>query len=143
MDELDALETAFESAGHEFYVAYRRRRVGKTEPLKEFCADRPHTTSSRPRKRKPASVRSSSRRSPITSTTESLVEDNCLKQIQELVDHPAFTEPVRVMPDTHWGAGAPIGFTMPLPDRVVRFDRCLPSLDWRSSPFGRGLDSAQ
>ncbi|QLH81393.1 RtcB family protein [Halosimplex pelagicum] len=50
---------------------------------------------------------------------ESLVEDNCLAQIQELVDHPAFTEPVRVMPDTHWGAGAPIGFTMPLPDRVV------------------------
>jgi len=50
---------------------------------------------------------------------ESLFEDNCLAQIQELVDHPAFTEPVRVMPDTHWGADAPIGFTMPLPDRVV------------------------
>ena len=49
----------------------------------------------------------------------SLVEANCLEQIQELVDHPAFTEPVRVMPDTHWGAGAPIGFTMPLAERVV------------------------
>jgi tRNA-splicing ligase RtcB len=48
-----------------------------------------------------------------------LVEDNCLKQIQRLLDHPAFTEPVRVMPDTHYGAGAPIGFTMPLPDQVV------------------------
>ena len=50
---------------------------------------------------------------------ESLVEENCLDQIRELIDHPAFTEPVRIMPDTHWGAGAPVGFTMPLPDRVV------------------------
>ncbi|MDS0277139.1 RtcB family protein [Halomicroarcula sp. S1AR25-4] len=50
---------------------------------------------------------------------ESLVEAGCRDQIQRLVDHPAFTEPVRVMPDTHWGAGAPIGFTMPLGDRIV------------------------
>ena len=50
---------------------------------------------------------------------DALVEESALEQIQELIDHPAFTEPVRVMPDTHWGAGAPIGFTMPLADRVV------------------------
>jgi RNA-splicing ligase RtcB len=50
---------------------------------------------------------------------ESLVEEGCMDQIQTLIDHPAFTEPVRIMPDTHWGAGAPIGFTMPLSDRVV------------------------
>ena len=50
---------------------------------------------------------------------ESLVEAGCMEQIQTLIDHPAFTEPVRIMPDTHWGAGAPIGFTMPLADRVV------------------------
>ena len=50
---------------------------------------------------------------------ESLVEANALDQLRELLDHPAFTEPVRVMPDAHWGAGAPIGFSMPLPDRVV------------------------
>ncbi|WP_324758702.1 RtcB family protein [Haloarcula sp. GH36] len=50
---------------------------------------------------------------------DSLVEEGCLDQIKTLIDHPAFTEPVRVMPDTHWGAGAPIGFTMPLADRVV------------------------
>jgi len=50
---------------------------------------------------------------------ESLVEAGCRKQIETLIDHPAFTEPVRIMPDTHWGAGAPIGFTMPLGDRVV------------------------
>ena len=50
---------------------------------------------------------------------ESLVEAGCMEQIQTLIDHPAFTEPVRIMPDTHWGAGAPIGFTMPLGDRIV------------------------
>ncbi|MEZ3116903.1 RtcB family protein [Halobaculum sp. MBLA0147] len=50
---------------------------------------------------------------------ESLVEDNAVEQVRTLADHPAFTEPIRVMPDTHWGAGAPIGFTMPLPDAVV------------------------
>lgn len=50
---------------------------------------------------------------------ESLIEENCLEQIRELIDHPAFTEPVRIMPDAHWGAGAPVGFTMSLPDKVV------------------------
>lgn len=40
--ELDALETAFESPEHAFYVVYGRRRVGKTALLTEFCADRPH-----------------------------------------------------------------------------------------------------
>lgn len=50
---------------------------------------------------------------------ESLIEDNCLDQIRELINHPAFTEPVRVMPDAHWGAGAPVGFTMKLPDKIV------------------------
>ncbi len=38
-DELTALETAFDSSGHDFYVVYGRRRVGKTEPLKEFCSE--------------------------------------------------------------------------------------------------------
>lgn len=41
-DELAALKTAFNSPGHDFYVVYGRRRVGKTELLKEFCTDRPH-----------------------------------------------------------------------------------------------------
>ena len=50
---------------------------------------------------------------------ESLIEENCRKQIRQLINHPAFTEPVRIMPDAHWGAGAPVGFTMSLPDKVV------------------------
>lgn len=33
-DELDALDTALESPGHDFCIVYDRRRVGKTEPLK-------------------------------------------------------------------------------------------------------------
>ena len=41
-EELDALETAYDSPGHELYVVYGRRRVGKTALLKEFCADRSH-----------------------------------------------------------------------------------------------------
>ncbi|ADD07572.1 DUF234 domain protein (plasmid) [Natrialba magadii ATCC 43099] len=41
-DELGALETAYKSPDHAFYVVYGRRRVGKTALLKEFCADRPH-----------------------------------------------------------------------------------------------------
>lgn len=50
---------------------------------------------------------------------ESLVGEGLLEQVREFVDHPAFTEPVRVMPDGHWGMGAPVGFTMPLPEQVV------------------------
>jgi len=55
----------------------------------------------------------------IMAEDESLLEESAIKQIQAVIDHPAFTEPVVVMPDTHWGAGAPIGFTMALPDSVV------------------------
>jgi hypothetical protein len=42
VDELDALTNAVESPGHEFFVVYGRRRVGKTALLKELCRDRPH-----------------------------------------------------------------------------------------------------
>ncbi|MFC4247838.1 ATP-binding protein [Natribaculum luteum] len=40
--ELDTLTAAVESPGADFIVVYGRRRVGKTELLKEFCANRPH-----------------------------------------------------------------------------------------------------
>jgi len=41
-EELAALSDAFESPGSDVFVVYGRRRVGKTELLKEFCTDRPH-----------------------------------------------------------------------------------------------------
>ena len=50
---------------------------------------------------------------------EEEIEDSCYEQIQNIVDHEAFTEPVRVMPDAHWGAGCVIGFSMPLTDKVI------------------------
>ncbi|MFC6615510.1 ATP-binding protein [Halopenitus salinus] len=41
-EELTALSDAFESPGSDVFVVYGRRRVGKTELLKQFCTDRPH-----------------------------------------------------------------------------------------------------
>jgi RNA-splicing ligase RtcB len=41
------------------------------------------------------------------------------EQIREIADHEAFQNPIRVMPDCHAGAGAVIGFTMPISRRVV------------------------
>jgi tRNA-splicing ligase RtcB len=47
------------------------------------------------------------------------VEERSLDQVQNLIDHEAFTESVRLMPDLHPGKGSVIGFTMPLGDRIV------------------------
>ena len=41
------------------------------------------------------------------------VEGECISQIYSFVNHPAFTGPVAIMPDTHSGKGSVIGFTMP------------------------------
>lgn len=41
-EELAALSGAFESPGSDVFVVYGRRRVGKTELLKQFCTDRLH-----------------------------------------------------------------------------------------------------
>lgn len=46
------------------------------------------------------------------------VDEACIEQVEELVDHEAFRNPVRIMPDAHAGAGAVIGFTMELGDRI-------------------------
>jgi tRNA-splicing ligase RtcB len=48
-------------------------------------------------------------------------EQEALDQIKEMVNHEAFEgdENVAIMPDFHWGAGAVIGFTMPLDNRIV------------------------
>ena len=41
-DELAVLERAYRSERAELFVLYGRRRVGKTELLQVFCADKPH-----------------------------------------------------------------------------------------------------
>lgn len=56
-------------------------------------------------------------------TTATLTIDNaeatCVAQINQFVNHPAFTNPVVIMPDTHAGKGCVIGFTMPMTPKVI------------------------
>jgi tRNA-splicing ligase RtcB (3'-phosphate/5'-hydroxy nucleic acid ligase) len=47
------------------------------------------------------------------------VEPECVKQIVGFINHPAFTNPVAIMPDCHAGKGAVIGFTMKMSDKVI------------------------
>ena len=47
------------------------------------------------------------------------VEPECISQIYEMVNHPAFTNPIAIMPDTHKGKGSVIGFTMKVGDKVI------------------------
>ncbi|MFC7188400.1 RtcB family protein [Halocatena marina] len=49
---------------------------------------------------------------------DDLLDDMAVEQIQKMVSHEAFQEPVAIMPDSHAGSGAVIGFTMPLGNRV-------------------------
>jgi RNA-splicing ligase RtcB len=46
------------------------------------------------------------------------VEETCAAQITEFINHPAFTNPVAIMPDTHAGK-TPIGFTMKMTDKII------------------------
>ena len=47
------------------------------------------------------------------------VEESCVAQINHFVNHPAFTNPIAIMPDTHAGKGSVIGFTMPMSNRLI------------------------
>jgi RNA-splicing ligase RtcB len=47
------------------------------------------------------------------------VEESCLKQINDMINHPAFTNPVVIMPDTHAGKGCVIGFTMLRDHKII------------------------
>ena len=40
------------------------------------------------------------------------IENTCAGQIVEFINNESFTNPVAIMPDTHAGKGAVIGFTM-------------------------------
>jgi len=47
------------------------------------------------------------------------LDDATVQQIYSFISHHAFTNPVYVMPDCHYGAGAVIGFTMEIPDVII------------------------
>lgn len=47
------------------------------------------------------------------------VEQQCIDQIFRMVNNPAFTEQISIMPDTHAGKGSVIGFTMPLTGKII------------------------
>ena len=47
------------------------------------------------------------------------IESECLDQIREFLNHPAFTNPVAIMPDAHSGKGSCVGFTMKMTEKVI------------------------
>lgn len=47
------------------------------------------------------------------------VEESCMAQITSFLNHPAFTNPIAIMPDCHAGKGSVIGFTMEMTDKVI------------------------
>lgn len=47
------------------------------------------------------------------------VDEETMSQIYAFLGHPAFTNYIAIMPDCHAGKGAVIGFTMPIPDKVI------------------------
>lgn len=47
------------------------------------------------------------------------IEDGAYEQVEEIVNHPAYRNPVRIMPDLHQGSSTVIGFTSPISNRVV------------------------
>jgi len=47
------------------------------------------------------------------------IDETCAAQITQIINHPAFTNKIVIMPDTHAGAGSVIGFTMPLGDKII------------------------
>lgn len=56
----------------------------------------------------------------IVYLPEDLIEESLREQVQGIADAEAFQDgKIRIMPDGHWGAGAAIGFTMPMSGRAV------------------------
>jgi len=47
------------------------------------------------------------------------VDETTMSQLYAMISHPAFTNPVAIMPDTHAGKGCVVGFTMPITDKVI------------------------
>lgn len=49
------------------------------------------------------------------------IEPSAAEQIVAFVNDPSFTNPVKIMPDVHYGKGAVIGFTMPFGNNIIPF----------------------
>jgi tRNA-splicing ligase RtcB (3'-phosphate/5'-hydroxy nucleic acid ligase) len=47
------------------------------------------------------------------------VDENCMSQIIQMINHEAFTNPVAIMPDCHSGKGSVIGFTMGVGNKLI------------------------
>jgi len=47
------------------------------------------------------------------------IDETCINQIHHFISHPAFTNRVVIMPDTHSGTGSVIGFTMEKTDKII------------------------
>jgi len=47
------------------------------------------------------------------------IDEATSSQIHALVNHVAFTNPIYIMPDTHYGKGAVIGFTMEMGNKII------------------------
>lgn len=47
------------------------------------------------------------------------MDEKCLQQVHNMINHPAFNRQVAIMPDGHGGEGAVVGFTMPFGDKII------------------------
>lgn len=47
------------------------------------------------------------------------IDEETVKQLYNMCNHPAFNDSIRMMPDLHAGKGATIGFTMYLKDKII------------------------
>lgn len=47
------------------------------------------------------------------------IDEMTTGQLIQMINHPAFTNPIAVMPDTHYGKGSMIGLTMPMGDKLI------------------------
>ena len=50
---------------------------------------------------------------------EEMFDEAFFNQVQDIVNHEGFRDNISIMPDGHAGAGAVIGFTMPLKNRIT------------------------
>ena len=47
------------------------------------------------------------------------IDEATVSQIYEFLNHKAFTNPIAIMPDCHYGKGSVIGFTMPMTAMII------------------------